>query len=113
MLYYLIDNRDNILESMKKLDGMFCFAFYDVERNELTLGRDFIGRLPLYYVFENDKIMFSSEVKGLQSANKELKFFNVDRNRKAPEGEQEKIKVVEPGTIVTVSENFITQQIAK
>ena len=40
--------------------------------------------------------MFSSEVKGLQSANKELKFFNVDRNRKAPEGEQEKIKVVEP-----------------
>ena len=107
LLYYLIDNRDNILESMKKLDGMFCFAFYDVERNELTLGRDFIGRLPLYYVFENDKIMFSSEVKGLQSANKELKFFNVDRNRKAPEGEQEKIKVVEPGTIVTVSENFI------
>ena len=54
LLYYLIDNRDNILESMKKLDGMFCFAFYDVERNELTLGRDFIGRLPLYYVFEND-----------------------------------------------------------
>ena len=107
LLYYLIDNRDNILESMKKLDGMFCFAFYDVERNELTLGRDFIGRLPLYYVFENDKIMFSSEVKALQSANKELKFFNVDRNRKAPEGEQEKIKVVEPGTIVTVSENFI------
>ena len=107
LLYYLIDNRDNILESMKKLDGMFCFAFYDVERNELTLGRDFIGRLPLYYVFENDKIMFSSEVKALQSANKQLKFFNVDRNRKAPEGEQEKIKVVEPGTIVTVSENFI------
>ena len=107
LLYYLIDNRDNILESMKKLDGMFCFAFYDVERNELTLGRDFIGRLPLYYVFENDKIMFSSEVKALQSANRQLKFFNVDRNRKAPEGEQEKIKVVEPGTIVTVSENFI------
>ena len=107
LLYYLIDNRDNILESMKKLDGMFCFAFYDVERNELTLGRDFIGRLPLYYVFENDKIMFSSEVKALQSANKQLKFFNVDRNRKAPEGEQEKIKVVEPGTIVTISENFI------
>ena len=27
--------------------------------------------------------MFSSEVKALQSANKQLKFFNVDRNRKA------------------------------
>lgn len=107
LLYYLIDNRDNILEAMKNLDGMFCFAFYDVERNQLTLGRDFIGRLPLYYAFENEKIVFSSEVKGLQSANKELKFFNVDRNRKAPKGEEEKIKVVEPGTIVTVSENLI------
>ena len=107
LLYYLIDNRDNILEAMKNLDGMFCFAFYDVERNQLTLGRDFIGRLPLYYAFENEKIVFSSEVKGLQSANKDLKFFNVDRNRKAPKGEEEKIKVVEPGTIVTVSENLI------
>ena len=107
LLYYLIDNRDNILEAMKNLDGMFCFAFYDVERNQLTLGRDFIGRLPLYYAFENEKIVFSSEVKGIQSATPNLKFFNVDRNRKAPDGEEEKIKVVEPGTIVTVSENLI------
>ena len=107
LLYYLIDNRDNILEAMKNLDGMFCFAFYDVERNHLTLGRDFIGRLPLYYAFENEKIVFSSEVKGLQSATPNLKFFNVDRNRKAPKGAEEKIKVVEPGTIVTVSENLI------
>ena len=107
LLYYLIDNRDNILESMNKLDGMFCFAFYDVERNELTLGRDFIGRLPLYYAFENDKIVFSSEVKGIQSAKPEYKFYNVDRSRKPPEGQEEKIKVVEPGTIVTLSENLI------
>ena len=35
LLYYLIDNRDNILESMKKLDGMFCFAFYDVKEMNL------------------------------------------------------------------------------
>lgn len=107
LLYYLIDNRDNIMESMKKLDGMFCFAFYDVKRNELTLGRDFIGRLPLYYAFENDKIVFSSEVKGIQSAKPEYKFYNVDRSRKPPEGQEEKIKVVEPGTIVTLSENLI------
>ena len=107
LLYYLIDNRDNILEAMKNLDGMFCFAFYDTERNQLTLGRDFIGRLPLYYSFENEKIVFSSEVKGIQSAKPNLKFFNVDRNRKAPKGEEEKIKIVEPGTIVTVSENLI------
>jgi len=106
LLYYLIDNRDNILKSMKKLDGMFCFAFYDIERNELTLGRDFIGRLPLYYAFEKNKIVFSSEVKGIQSAKPEYKFFNVDRSRKPPEGQEEKIKVVEPGTIVTVSKNF-------
>lgn len=107
LLYYLIENRDNIQKAMNKLDGMFCFAFYDVDRNELTLGRDFIGRLPLYYVFEDSQVVFSSEVKGIQSAKPEYKFFNVDRSRKPPKGQEEKIKVVEPGTIVTVSENLI------
>ena len=80
LLYYLIDNRDNISTAMVKLDGMFCFAFYDVERNEVTLGRDFIGRLPLYYTFENDKIIFSSEVKGIQMATQDCEFYNVDRS---------------------------------
>jgi asparagine synthase (glutamine-hydrolysing) len=107
LLYYLIENRDNIQKAMNKLDGMFCFAFYDVDRNELTLGRDFIGRLPLYYVFEDSQVVFSSEVKGIQSAKPEYKFFNVDRSRKPPKGQEEKIKVVEPGTIVTVSKNLI------
>ncbi|MCR5503317.1 MAG: asparagine synthase (glutamine-hydrolyzing) [Lachnospiraceae bacterium] len=52
-----------------RLNGMFAFALYDRENKELLLGRDRIGKKPLYYeIEENDtgvNLYFASELKPL------------------------------------------------
>jgi len=50
---------------IKKLDGIFSFAFFDSKRNMLILARDSFGVKPLFYTRQNDTIVFSSEIKGI------------------------------------------------
>lgn len=57
--------REN-LEFIKKIDGMFAFAFYNVIENTLTLARDAFGEKPLYYTFFNGYFAFSSELHALE-----------------------------------------------
>lgn len=49
---------------LPKLDGMFAFAFYDKNTNELLLARDSLGMKPLYY-YSGSKFIFSSELRGI------------------------------------------------
>lgn len=103
LLYFLIENKNNIIEAIKQLEGMFCFSFYDSKVDELILGRDFIGRLPFYYYHDGQYIAFSSEVKGLTTSLEELKYFNIDKGSRfnSTYKTQEVIKSVKPGTILT------------
>jgi asparagine synthase (glutamine-hydrolysing) len=39
---------------LKKLNGIFALAIYDVEKNSLLIARDHLGVKPLYY-FHRDK----------------------------------------------------------
>jgi len=48
-----------------KLNGMWAFAIYDKEKNEIFLSRDRFGKKPLYYSFQNGTFAFSSELKSL------------------------------------------------
>ena len=55
-------------ESIALLEGMFSFAIWDAQENELTLARDRIGIKPLYYSLSHSgDFVFSSEIKGIQS----------------------------------------------
>ncbi|MBV8159832.1 MAG: asparagine synthase (glutamine-hydrolyzing) [Acidimicrobiia bacterium] len=49
----------------RRLDGMFAFAIWDDRRRRLTLGRDPLGKKPLYYWCDGDTFVFASEVKAL------------------------------------------------
>lgn len=49
------------------LRGMFAFAIYDQNQDELFLARDHFGMKPLYYSFINDKFIFSSNLNSLVS----------------------------------------------
>lgn len=42
-------------------DGMFAFAFYDLQRNRLVLARDRVGIKPLYVGTCNDGVVYSSQ----------------------------------------------------
>ena len=54
-------------QALQKINGMFAFAFYDFNKQELILARDRFGIKPLYYcTTKNGKgIIFSSEIKTL------------------------------------------------
>ncbi len=53
------------LKCVEKLRGMFAFAIWDPALERLVLGRDRIGKKPLFYYQGNHSFMFTSELKAL------------------------------------------------
>src|SRR5687768_15769779 len=44
---------------------MFAFAVWDDRRGRLVLGRDRVGKKPLYYWCDDGRLVFGSEIKAL------------------------------------------------
>lgn len=53
---------------LDKLNGMFAFAIWDKEQNQLFAARDRFGVKPFYYAFDQEKFVFASEIKALWAA---------------------------------------------
>ncbi|MDP6774778.1 MAG: asparagine synthase (glutamine-hydrolyzing), partial [Rhodospirillales bacterium] len=52
-------------KTVKRLNGMFAFAFWDGDRRTLTLARDRLGIKPLYWAETDGLFLFGSELKAL------------------------------------------------
>lgn len=52
-------------EFVAKLRGMFAFAVWDENRRTLVLARDRVGKKPLYYYLDEEKLVFASEIKSI------------------------------------------------
>lgn len=52
---------------VNKLNGMWAFCILDLNKNILFLSRDRLGIKPLYYYFNENKFIFSSEIKAILS----------------------------------------------
>lgn len=50
---------------VEQLRGMFAFALWDRARQTLLLARDRLGKKPLYYYVDEEKLVFGSELKSI------------------------------------------------
>lgn len=50
---------------VERLRGMFAFALWDSTERRLVLARDRVGKKPLYYRVEGERLWFGSEVKAI------------------------------------------------
>ena len=52
-------------ECVGDLDGMFGLAIWDARCRRLVLARDRVGKKPLYYYDDGQRLLFASELKAL------------------------------------------------
>ena len=50
---------------LSKLNGFFSFAIYDNQEHKLFIARDRFGIKPLHYYYDQDKLIFASELKSI------------------------------------------------
>ena len=53
------------VDCVSELRGMFAFALWDETARRLLLARDRVGKKPLYYTHDTERISFASELKAL------------------------------------------------
>ena len=53
--------------AINKLEGMWSFFYFDKSTNKGLLCRDRFGEKPLFYLHENNEIIFGSEIKFIES----------------------------------------------
>ncbi|CDF58281.1 asparagine synthase (glutamine-hydrolyzing) [Thermobrachium celere] len=57
-------------DCINHLNGIFAFAVWDENRNRLFMARDHLGVKPLFYIKQNDEIIFASEIKSILAHSK-------------------------------------------
>ena len=96
-----------------KFRGMFAFAIWDKQNQELTIVRDRMGVKPLYYYHHKNIFMFASELKALHKHpdfKKELcqcaiEEFLTYGYISAPRSIFENTYKLEPGNILTINKS--------
>jgi len=64
VIAHLAEDRTPV-DVARALKGMFGFAVWDERRERLVLGRDRVGKKPLYYWHRGGRLVFGSEIKAL------------------------------------------------
>ena len=98
---------------LNECNGMFAFALWDRDKQELTLARDRLGIKPLYYARTGLKTVFASEIRTILSSglispelNAEslgdyLRYQTVHGSNTILSG----VYMVPPGTVLTITDN--------
>ncbi len=63
-------------QSLKYLDGMWSFAYYNFKDNNIIISRDRLGEKPLFLKWNKSNLYFSNSIKALYELDKEKLVFN-------------------------------------
>jgi len=97
------------INSFTKFNGMWSFAILDIKQKKLIISRDRYGVKPCYYYNDNEKFIFSSEIKGIYSSDTEV---YLDKNKLIYEQRLlegafttsfHKIDIIEPGSYCIIN----------
>jgi asparagine synthase (glutamine-hydrolysing) len=101
---------DGVEKTLPRLQGMFAFAFYDVSKRRVVLARDRFGIKPLHIYRDDDKLVFSSEIKAMKPwvslRPNHLQMIRYLMNYGAPvrdKGFYENIDIVPAGSVVIIN----------
>ena len=103
------------IQCLERFNGMFAIALFDRKREELFLARDRIGKKPLYYWYENEELVFASELKPLMKCpgfvgkidTRVLSRYLFQQYINAPESIYQGVCKVEPGAVIHFSHGKI------
>lgn len=62
ILHLYEEKREKCVEALR---GMFAFAIWDSKDQSLFLARDHLGQKPMFYVHQDNRLAFASEIKAL------------------------------------------------
>ncbi len=96
-----------IKKLLQKAEGMIAMAIYDKLENKLILARDIFGKKPLYYYKDKSHIVFSSDIRAVQSISKtteidyeSLDYYLTELTSPQPKTIWEKINQVEGSSFI-------------
>lgn len=98
------------IEGFRLLDGTFSFALYDKKNNKIILHRDNIGKKPLYFLADENQLIFASNVTAiadnyngkLHINRKQIEFYLANGFISPQETIFEEIKPILPGEIYEI-----------
>jgi asparagine synthase (glutamine-hydrolysing) len=103
---------------VEHLRGMFAFAIWDKQKRELFLARDRVGIKPLYYYWDDEKLLFASEIKAIlqdTTVAREIDPLSLDDYLTylyipAPRTIFRRIKKLRPGHTLTFSQQGVKER---
>ena len=100
-------------KALKMSRGMFAFSVWDKKNKNLTIARDRIGEKPLYYGKIDEKFVFSSELKSINSVFKSNLTYSKNAMNmmlrygyiSAPLTIYKEVFKLQPGSLLTINKN--------
>ncbi|HXD92161.1 MAG TPA: asparagine synthase (glutamine-hydrolyzing), partial [Bacteroidia bacterium] len=98
---------------LQHFNGMFAFAIYDKQEKNIFIARDRMGIKPLYYSYQNNTLIFASELRAVLQSSLIEKKINQDalvdylqyQTVHAPNTIVNEVKMLLPGHYLTIENN--------
>lgn len=104
-------------DCFRLLRGMFAIALWDSGKRKLLLARDRVGKKPLFYAANKERLLFGSELKCLLAADRSIRTIDSQALSdyfsygyiSAPKSVYRDVRKVQPGHYLVASSNGLRE----